>query len=96
MSGFVETPKSSASSYDLVAGGDGDGHCCPPVVDPYSWVGLVGGIALATYFLRVSITTNIMGRRRRSGGDKFSLLEGKINNNCKVLFHSFYFQFLVG
>ena len=31
---------------------DGYGHCCPPVFDPYTLVALLGGIALATFFLR--------------------------------------------
>ena len=42
------------SSYDLISGDTG-GTCCPPVVDPYSWVALLGGITLTTYFLRVAI-----------------------------------------
>ena len=42
---------------------DGYGHCCPPVFDPYTLVALIGGIALATYFLRIVIVTStIMGR----------------------------------
>ena len=31
---------------------DSYGHCCPPVFDPYTLVALLGGIALATFFLR--------------------------------------------
>ena len=27
-------------------------ECCPLVVDPYTWLALIGGIALATFFLR--------------------------------------------
>ena len=39
------------------------GHCCPPVFDPYTLVALLGGIALATYFLRlVIVTTTFTGR----------------------------------
>ena len=28
------------------------GECCPPVLDPYTLLALLGGIALATYFLQ--------------------------------------------
>lgn len=42
---------------------DSYGHCCPPVFDPYTLVALLGGIALATYFLRlVIVTTTFTGR----------------------------------
>ena len=46
------------------------------MVDAYSWVAIIGGIALATYFLRVAIITNIMGRKR-SSPYIFSPLEGR-------------------
>ena len=52
---------------------DDYGHCCPPVFDPYTLVALLGGVALATYFLRIVIITNedlmMMQRRfkRRAG-----------------------------
>ena len=65
-------------SHDLYGGASGGGHgCCPPVVDQYTWLALITGIALATYFLRVAVTTNIMGRRRRrrrEGGHNILLL----------------------
>ena len=41
---------------------DSYGHCCPPVFDPYTLVALLGGIALATYFLRLVIVTTTFGR----------------------------------
>ena len=46
---------------------DDYGHCCPPVFDPYTLVALLGGIALATYFLRLVIITdpNLPPKRRR-------------------------------
>ena len=52
------------TSRDMFGSDSGDyGHCCPPVFDPYTLVALVGGIALATYFLRVVIvTTTFAGR----------------------------------
>ena len=36
--------------------------CCPPVFDPYTLIGLIGGIALATYFLRLVIVVEQFGR----------------------------------
>ena len=40
-------------------------ECCPNVVDPYTWVALLGGILLATYFFQQQIVLHIPGRRRR-------------------------------
>ena len=40
--------------YAAASGGGYDG-CCPPVVDPYTLLALIAGIALATYFLNVLI-----------------------------------------
>ena len=47
--------------------GYGD-KCCPPVVDPYTWLALIAGIALATFFLQMAIVNNIPvgGRKKRS------------------------------
>ena len=45
---------------------DSYGHCCPPVFDPYTLVALVGGIALATYFLRIVIITTEFPMNKRS------------------------------
>ena len=65
------TQLSISSSHDY-------GHCCPPVFDPYTLVALLGGVALATYFLRIVIITDpdLPGSRRRS-----MELFGKINFN---------------
>ena len=41
---------------------DGYGQCCPPVFDPYTLVALLGGVALATYFLRLVIINQNFGR----------------------------------
>ena len=49
------------------SGGYGD-DCCPPVVDPYTWLALIGAIALATYFLRVAIVVKFGRRKRREVG----------------------------
>ena len=43
-------------------------QCCPPVVDPYTWAALIGGIALATFFLQMTIV-NIIGKRGRRSAD---------------------------
>ena len=39
------------------------GMCCPPVFDPYTLLALLGGIALATFFLRLVIIGTMFGRR---------------------------------
>ena len=31
------------------------GECCPPVVDPYTYLALLAGIALVTWFLQMTI-----------------------------------------
>ena len=46
---------------------DSYGQCCPPVFDPYTLVALLGGIALATFFLRLVIITVMPGRSLNSG-----------------------------
>ena len=43
------------------------GQCCPPVFDPYTLVALLGGIALATFFLRQVIIVVMPGRSFDSG-----------------------------
>ena len=44
---------------DLIkAGSDlygANGECCPPVVDPYTFLALIAGIALITWFLQMVI-----------------------------------------
>ena len=45
---------------------DGYGQCCPPVFDPSTLIALIGGIALATFFLRLVIVTTNFGRSFRS------------------------------
>lgn len=53
----------SARSGLFGSASDGYGQCCPPVFDPYTLLALIGGIALATYFLRlVIVTTTFPGR----------------------------------
>ena len=48
------------SSLDLLGSSSGQyGHCCPPVFDPSTIAALIGGIALATYFLRLVIINTV-------------------------------------
>jgi len=52
--------------------GQGRSDCCPAVVDPYTWLALVAGIALATYFLRVVIVVKApTGRKKRDMGESY-------------------------
>ena len=57
------------------ASGGGGSECCPLVVDPYTWLALIGGIALATFFLRqIIIGTTFNGRRRKRSLDSSNSL----------------------
>ena len=42
-----------------------DDYCCPPVVDPYTWIALLTGIALATWFLQMTIVNTMFSKRRK-------------------------------
>ena len=50
----------------------GYGECCPPVVDPYTYLALLAGVALVTWFLQMTIVMteftppDDMGRFKRS------------------------------
>jgi len=56
--------------FGSASSGYGD-QCCPLVVDPSTWLALIAGIALATFFLRLAIINNVpVGRRRREAGDE--------------------------
>ena len=50
------------------AASSGYGDCCPPVVDPYTLLALLAGIALAAYFLRLAFVKKKGRRRRRDVG----------------------------
>ena len=50
--------------------------CCPNVVDTYTWAALLGGVVLATYFLRLAIINNISRRRKRRA---LILYKGKLD-----------------
>jgi len=53
--------------------GYGHSECCPPVLDPYTLLGLTAGIALATYFLRNVITTTTFTPPKRKKREDDSL-----------------------
>ena len=56
------------------------GECCPPVLDPYTLLALLGGIALATFFLQQVIVMTTFGRKKRSAGlfgKKMTRMEAK-------------------
>ena len=44
-----------------------NGECCPPVVDPYTFLALIAGISLATWFLQMVIVMTDFGM----GGGRF-------------------------
>ena len=49
--------------------------CCPLVFDPLTYVALMSFIALATYFLWVAVTMNIMGRKRKKRSESDQIFE---------------------
>ena len=61
----------SSGGYGHSSGGYSHGgyfdDCCPPVVDPLTFTALMSFLALATYFLRIRITMDLMmaGRKKR-------------------------------
>ena len=57
-----------------------ESSCCPPVVDPYTWLALISGIALATYFLRITITTTLKRKKRRKREE-----DDKLYNQASVV-----------
>ena len=66
------TTEEQSRQFPLASSGYGE-TCCPPVVDPYTWLALISGIALATYFLRITITTTLKKRRRKKREDDESI-----------------------
>ena len=54
----ISLRRTGVELYGAASGGyDG---CCPPVVDPYTLLALIVGIALATYFLNVLINVTMV------------------------------------
>ena len=43
----------------------GHDKCCPHVVDPWLFLGILAGLAVTTFVLRMQITMFIMGKKRR-------------------------------
>ena len=39
--------------------------CCPVVVDPYTYIALLSGIALVTWFLQMTIVMTTFSKRRK-------------------------------
>ena len=64
--GLYETARGLISSASDYYGGYED--CCQPVVDPYTYLALLSGIGLVTWFLQMTITmtTFTPPRRKRS------------------------------
>ena len=50
---------------DLVAAASAGGDCCPHVVDPIFYFGILAGIAVAVYYINQAITMNLRRRKRR-------------------------------
>ena len=73
------TEEGSGRDLKLVAAASGDDFCCPPVVDSSTWLSVVGGMAIVTYFLRLQITQNLKKKRKkRSEGVNSFLLKGQL------------------
>ena len=54
----ISLRRTGVELYGAASGGyDG---CCPPVVDPYTLLALITGIALATYFLNLLISVTMV------------------------------------
>jgi len=64
LSSLTDRLFSSSSLLGASTSGYGE-KCCPPVVDPYTWLALIGGIALATFFLQQLIVMTTFGKRRK-------------------------------
>ena len=61
----ISLRRTGVELYGAASGGyDG---CCPPVVDPYTLLALLVGIALATYFLNVLINVTAVSTCQLQG-----------------------------
>ena len=65
-SGYGGSGGGGHSSYGSHSSGYGS-DCCPPVVDPLTWLALLGFIAAATYLLNevIAMSMLMMARKRR-------------------------------
>ena len=70
MMGLADLIKTGSDYYG------GYGECCPPVVDPYTYIALLAGMALVTWFLQMTIvmTMFVPPRRKRSSEDEEGLV----------------------
>merc|ERR1719445_748154 len=69
---------SESRQFKLVGSADDSYHddfCCPPVVASSTWLGVVGGIAVVTFFLRQAIAMNIGKRRKREANNNDVIVE---------------------
>ena len=68
----------------------GHGSCCPHVVDPWLFIGILAGIAITTFLLRMQIIMFIMGRRRRkrnvSQSEQGHSIPKDIDNNWSMFY----------
>ena len=68
----------------------GHGSCCPHVVDPWLFIGILAGIAITTFLLRMQIIMFIMGRRRRkrnvSQSEQGNSIPKDIDNNWSMFY----------
>ena len=59
---------STGRLFSAASEGYDNSDCCPPVVDPFTLLALLAGIALAAYFLRLALVAKLARRRRRDVG----------------------------
>ena len=66
------------------------GKCCPPVVDPYTFLALIGGIALATFFLQMAIVVAgiPVGRKKRSQREEEQNQNQILTGLIELLYHN--------
>ena len=57
-------PSNRRSDNDVSESGGHD-KCCPHVVDPWLFLGILAGLAVTTFLLRMQISMFIVGRKRR-------------------------------
>ena len=63
----------------------GHDKCCPHVVDPWLFLGILAGLAVTTFVLRMQITMFIMGKKRRRRKRSNNEIEISITNPSSKL-----------
>ena len=63
----------------------GHDKCCPHVVDPWLFLGILAGLAVTTFVLRMQITMFIMGKKRRRRKRSNNEIEISITNTSSKL-----------